>query len=744
MSVRIERLAIRDFGPLRDLLLEPDDVTVVFGPNEAGKTSCIDALVRALRERVRSGNKKLIEGFREGPGFTGDIDLKLSPDSGGPLVELLRDHPSLARLFIVRDGDASLESGRNWLDAIRGRLIGIDLGRVAERVRIAASLVTTGALREAKQDERQRLVERLARVEAFLEDLPAIALLREDLERTEALRQQTRARCEKLRLAERHERYRIAREASRSWRAAGQELDQLASYGDEDLSQWREGVAAVRAAAAVAKSAEHDTHRLRDELTLIAEEVRKRELAADHATSLATECARRDVEATVNGARMLRSAARLWALWRTPLAVVGTLLSLLAVGIGIEALAQQGADAARGASLGLFAGAAAFAGLLAGGLAIFATSRMRTAAQAEERALAACGSLLRRANTLEECAAQLSAITSGADRAQVERQSTQERKRQLEAALAVAQRIESERLQRLDEAQRSIADVRGRVRLASIEQLEEKLRQRTRASSAREQARSTITSLLGQVADGEIEHRIEALAVTDPGVGADPAELSAAEQQIEQLDLRLLQLKTELSDRRERTLATIGLPDLSAAEAERQRLVAAIAAIDRDATAARLCLTALGDLAQDIDRPLREALGPGPGGAGAYLAHLTSGRYRSVVLDSDGRLAVERKDGSRFGSEALSRGARDQLSLAVRLALVRRVLGEPGFLVLDDAFMSSDATRREALADAIAELAREGWQILYFTFDPLVRDRLAQLRAKIVDLAAPPRIRESA
>jgi len=258
------------------------------------------------------------------------------------------------------------------------------------------------------------------------------------------------------------------------------------------------------------------------------------------------------------------------------------------------------------------------------------------------------------------------------------------------------------------------------------------------------QARSTLTSLLGQIADGEIEHRIEALAVADPGVGADPTELFAAEQQIEQLDTRLLQVKTELSDRRERTLASIGLSDLSAAEAERERLVASIAAIDRDAAAARLCLTALRDLAQDIDRPLREALGSGPGGAGAYLARLTSGRYRSVVLDGDGRLAVERKDGSRFGSEALSRGARDQLSLAVRLALVRRVLGEPGFLVLDDAFMSSDGTRREALAVQLAELAQEGWQILYFTFDPLLRDRLAQLHAKIVDLPAPTRILESA
>ena len=79
MSVRIERLSIRDFGPLRDLVLSPGDVTVVYGRNEAGKTSCIDALVRALRDRVRSGNRKLLDQLREGPGFEGEIELKLSP-----------------------------------------------------------------------------------------------------------------------------------------------------------------------------------------------------------------------------------------------------------------------------------------------------------------------------------------------------------------------------------------------------------------------------------------------------------------------------------------------------------------------------------------------------------------------------------------------------------------------------------------------------------------------------------------
>jgi uncharacterized protein YhaN len=169
-------------------------------------------------------------------------------------------------------------------------------------------------------------------------------------------------------------------------------------------------------------------------------------------------------------------------------------------------------------------------------------------------------------------------------------------------------------------------------------------------------------------------------------------------------------------------------------QAERERLTEAVAAIDRELAGGTLCLQALRELAQDIDRPLREALGAGPAAAGAYLAQLTGGAYRSVVLDADGKLAVERDDGTRFGSHALSRGARDQLSLAVRLSLVRRLLGQPAFLVLDDAFLSSDPGRREALANALAELAAEGWQILYFTFDPALRDRLAQLDAQVVHL----------
>jgi recombinational DNA repair ATPase RecF len=734
VSVRIERLSIRDFGPLRDLVLSPGDVTVVYGRNEAGKTSCIDALVRALRDRVRSGNRKLLDQLREGPGFEGQIELQLSPEDGGPLLALLREHPSLARLFIVRDGDAALEGGRNWLNSIRDRLIGIDLGRVGERVRSAASLTPGGALREARQDERQRLEERLTLVNGFLSDLPSLGRLLEEIHQIERQRVAARTRLEKLRAAERFERYRVAKRASLAVEAAERDLRLLERYGDTDLTEWRDGVSTLREAAALAKSSEEELHRLGEGLASAIEELRKRDLAVEKASATSAEVQRRSLSSLLERARAQRAAAKNWSLWRIPLIVAALLLLALATGAGVEALTRVATP--QGLSMAIAAGAAGLGGILCGALAMLATSRIRTARTSEAEMLAASGVVLTRAETLEDCEAHLAAVTSQFERALIERTAGAEQRRSLEASIDSAKRLESERQRTLEDAQRRIADVRGRVGLASLNQLEEKLRSRAAARSTVEEALRTLRSLLGDI-DSRVplDRRVEALAVPDPGVAPDGNALSDLEREIEGFDERLVVLRGEVAERRDRTLTRLGLKDLGAVEAERDRLAEAVATIDREAAGATLCLQALRELAQDIDRPLREALGSGPAAAGFYLSRLTSGAYRSVVLDSDGRLAVEREDGTRFGSNALSRGARDQLSLAVRLSLVRRLLGEPAFLVLDDAFLSSDPGRREALAAAVADLANEGWQILYFTFDEALRDRMAALNANVVHLA---------
>src|SRR5581483_5358148 len=646
----------------------------------------------------------------------------------------LREHPSLTRLFVVRDGDAALESGRTWLNSIRGRLIGIDLARVADKVRAAASLTPTGVLRESRADERQRLLERRTRVEAFLADLPNIDRLVEEIATTESKRAAGRVRIERLRAAERWDRYRVAQDALAAERRARAAIAELERYGDDDLAAWREAISAVREAAALAKNAEHETHRLRERLALVSEELRKKDAFLEQANAISAECARRDLPSLVATARLAKQGARGWSIWRTPLAIGGTILVLLAVGLAVRGTAADMAQLGlSGLSLGLAAGAAAALGLLAGAFSIFANGRIRAAAEIEDRAFAGCGAVLLQADSLDECATQVANIEAQAKKAEAERTAASDNKRATEAALETAERVEAEHQRALDEAQHRVAEVRDRVRLASVDQLEGKLKALADAESTGRQAHQTLVSLLGEATDHA--DLVERLAVEDPGMPADPAALTAAERELEQTDERLLALRSELTDRRDRALAAIGLPDLGAAQAECERLTAAVEGIDRETAAAQLCLDTLRELALDIDRPLREALGGGPGAAGAYLSRLTSGRYKAILLDGEGKLAVERRDGTRFGSEALSRGARDQLALAVRLALVRRLLGEPAFLVLDDAFLSSDPGRREALASAVADLADEGWQILYFTFDPALRDYFGDLGARVVQLA---------
>ncbi|MFP6664832.1 MAG: AAA family ATPase [Deltaproteobacteria bacterium] len=738
MSVRIERLSIRDFGPLRDLVLVPDDVTVVYGQNEAGKTSCIDALVHALRDRVRDGHSKLLDQTRDGPGFEGEIELILTPEDGGTVVELLREHPSLARLFIVRDADPSLEGGRTWLNAIRGRLIGIDLVQVGDALRRQAGLMPSGSPREAREDERQRLTERLARIEGFIADLPGIGRLLEEVHQLSVQRLLARTRAEKLRAAERFERYRTADHAAGAVREAGRRLLELERYGDADLREWHEAIRTLREAAAIAKTAENESARLQTDLMLAREEAKKRAIANDKSRTLVGETQRSELAPNLEEAKIATAAARSWSIWRTPLGIAAFVLILLALGLVFQATSGVGALAM---PLGIGAGAAATFALLCGALSITAQSRMRKASTATEELLARARTLLGPLESLADCAAQLQLAAGMLERNEAEYGAAKRAVGVIEDHLASAGGVEKDRNQRLGEVQRQIAEIRDRVHLSRIEQLEDKTRDRATTQASLTESRRTLSSLLGEVDENRpLEDQVAALTIDDPGVAPNPVELASLEHELEGYDERLGALRARLTDQREHALARIGIGDLGKADAERNRLQQAIAAMDRDTAGAKLALQALRELASDIDQPLREALGSGPMAAGRYLAKLTGGRYCAVILDADGGLAVERDDGSRLPAEALSRGARDQLALAVRLALVRRLLGEPGFLVLDDAFLTSDAARREALAVAIADLASEGWQILYFTFDPALRDRLAQLNAKVIELPPPTRL----
>ncbi len=99
--------------------------------------------------------------------------------------------------------------------------------------------------------------------------------------------------------------------------------------------------------------------------------------------------------------------------------------------------------------------------------------------------------------------------------------------------------------------------------------------------------------------------------------------------------------------------------------------------------------------------------------AGNYLALLTDGKYRGLMMDDSFSIRLETAEGS-FPAEQFSSGTRDAVYFAFRLAASEMLSAEALPMVLDDPFTNLDETRRAA-AESLLEKAANARQILYFS-----------------------------
>ena len=104
--------------------------------------------------------------------------------------------------------------------------------------------------------------------------------------------------------------------------------------------------------------------------------------------------------------------------------------------------------------------------------------------------------------------------------------------------------------------------------------------------------------------------------------------------------------------------------------------------------------------------------------ASEQLENLTQGRYRRIWAPlGKHRLSVDDQYNRTLRVEDLSGGTREQMFLAIRLALVRgfadRGIELP--MVLDDVLVNFDQTRTQAAVDSLLRFAAQGRQVLFLT-----------------------------
>ncbi len=145
--------------------------------------------------------------------------------------------------------------------------------------------------------------------------------------------------------------------------------------------------------------------------------------------------------------------------------------------------------------------------------------------------------------------------------------------------------------------------------------------------------------------------------------------------------------------------------------------------------------------------------------ASTYLKKLTGGRYTRVWTPlGEHSLRVDDHEGHSLTVDVLSSGTREQLFLALRMALVssfaRRGVELP--LVLDDVLVNFDVTRARAAALVLRDFAKRGHQVLIFTCHEHIAKLFRKVNADVRNLpdrlqaspdeppARPTRLREKA
>ena len=205
--------------------------------------------------------------------------------------------------------------------------------------------------------------------------------------------------------------------------------------------------------------------------------------------------------------------------------------------------------------------------------------------------------------------------------------------------------------------------------------------------------------------------------------------------------------RAALAEARDRRAAAAKRLDAAAADRGNEVLQAELAAVEqlvaeqqerrRVLERARLVLEETrAAVARDHQPPvLREA--------SRWLARLTEGRYHSITTAVDeARLEIHERDGQLWRPERLSRGTREQVFLALRLALVRDLARHDVTLpiVMDDALVNFDDTRATAAARTIVEfLAEQGSdrQMLVFTCHAHVATMFHEAGAHVRSLSDP-------
>jgi len=749
--VKITGVQIDDYGPLQGWeLSQPGGFNLLFGHNETGKTLLVEAIWRFLwgrQGKIMPGTGRIDQPPR------GFIRLQIAgsevrfPD-GGALDSRVELTPELCRdTFFVHNSDLSIPGEETYYNQITSRLTGLRSGeieKIREQVRRQAGL--TPGLNFKNDEGSGYLKSRLEQGQATLDQIRKLLARAEeegwdDLERqlTE-LWEQIRLQEEKLKSLEQarlREKYEQGLETARQLKILQEKLQDLNNFSEEEFTDWKNLDLEQDNLLRQQKKLDEQKKEFKQKETEKKKDLEQVEIEfqkTDEVIKALEQKVLPDLRDLERQEEELQDTERTRALYRVT--GMGTLGGLIVVLGGVFIRPEFNL-------LWLLAGGI-FLGLgLFSWLQLYARARLAGRMQAGEQQIK--NQLLALGISGQNRAELRRGIKEQQDRHQSWKKRRDDLREQIRVLEGQEEDREKNRLEQeetIQEIQEKIKDLARAKRVENLEQyrakLEEKREIETEITNLKYRLQN-IFQVQEEMEDWQPllqkyeDYRDQALGekYSLEKVESCQEELQNSQDRKTDLEKKLVHFQSELNDL-ERIINNDIFPGgeyiLCSSGADLQAVESMLQDFIKEKKEQKKQAEIILDIFSEIREEEEEKIAAifSDSSLTEIFQEITGGFYREVRYDRENStIVVENREGKTLTAQQLSGGTFDQLYLAIRVALGEKILQqEPGFFVLDDPFIKADYIRLQRLLQTLQELARRGWQILYFTCKEEVLDLL--------------------
>lgn len=731
--MRIKQITVKNYGPVKDFHTKCESTHVIYGRNEAGKTALIDTITGALfrKKSIFPGQDRF--GKNSSDTLKENVTLVLEHMGKeyifpGPfkLEELMNlPHYHLAELFIIRAGDLTLrEADKKWQDRVKEFLSGMPVNteRIREKIEEEVGLTPGGGWSDRKPMRKKSEIkknrerkEALVRVIDRLENVhQKEKTLRDKLQKKEKLKQKN----EKIKLLRSYLLRQRVKQAFSEWSRQKVSFLDYERYLVEDRKGWEEKEKTQDSLLNINKNCKGDIKEVKNELNEMDEE---KNFLKEKKQKLITQKDR------IVALSIFQDASKFLALREditSPLIrlpfyrILGLVLALS----GVFLFFTRGVQDLGGTFIFL---------LLGGGIYFLIFSYILKGKEFGLRRLEK--SVLKRGR-------QIWPVVKSIDEVMQMYNSLDSKISQVEGKLEYITREREKRFKKLEgmekdlelvekklsDTQEEIKKLRDKTGLSAFSQLEEKLNHKQKIRLNIQSREEILRDSLG-TDDPSLWEEEAKKEVLRPDIDEEQlAEEEEVERKLFQLNNDIQDLRAEITSFTHGELGRLNIKEVTEVWKELKRTEDDLRLSYLEREAALLARDTLGQVSREMEKVLLDTVSDEKSGVSFYFNRITSGRYTGVRWGKES-VQVTDSSGKDYPTHILSSGTQDQLFFSLRLGILKKGFPEGVFILLDDAFLTSDTTRREHQVRVCKRLAEEGWQIFYFTVDEKLRDLFCQV-----------------